>query len=115
MSYEERQILNKKHIDKPEVGDYWSEMFCPYHIVLAVTDTNVIICDKKKDLEDGWTFDLTETKTITLEEHKNLVTYTTMRDKFVADVTPKCRLLPLVEEWREKRRESMLKDMEYFL
>ena len=114
--YEEAQIKNKKHVDQPQVGDFWHEMFSPYHIVLAVTDTHVIICEKTKPTDNyHYTFDLSETKTVTLEEHKNIVTYTTMRDKFVADVVPNCKMMPLIEEWRAQRKESMLQEMKYFL
>jgi hypothetical protein len=116
MTYEERQKQNKKHVDKPQVGDFWHEMFSPYHIVLAVTDTHVIICDKTVPAgSNHYTFDLTETKTVTLEEHKNIVTYQTMRDKFVADVVPKSRMMPWIEEWRRKRKEAMMQEMEYFM
>ena len=116
MTYEKQQEKNKRHADKPQVGDFWHEMFAPYHIVLAVTDTHVIICNKTKSVDaDHYTFDLSETKTVTLEEHKNIVTYSTMRDKFVADVTPKSRMMPLIEEWRAKRKEAMMQEMKYFM
>ena len=116
MTYEERQEQNKQHTDNPQVGDFWHEMFSPYHVVLAVTDTHVIICDKTVPAgSNHYTFDLTETKTVTLEEHKNIVTYSTMRDKFVADVVPKSRMMPWIEEWRRKRKEAMMQEMKYFM
>jgi hypothetical protein len=114
--YKAQQEKNQSHVDNPQVGDLWHEMFSPYHIVLAVTDTDVIICEKTKPTDDyHYTFDLSEIKTVTLEEHKNIVTYSSMRDKFVADVVPKCKMMPLIEEWRAKRKEAMLQEMKYFL
>lgn len=112
--YNERQERNLKHIENPQPGDYWNEMFCPYHVVLAVTDSSVIICDKKVDMDDGWTFDLSETKTISHLEHRDLVTYSTMRDKFVADVVPNSKLMPMVQEWRDAKRKELENSMEYF-
>lgn len=114
--FEAQQELNRKHVDSPMVGDMWHEMFSPYHIVLAVTDSHVIICEKTKPVDTGrYTFDLTDTKTVTLDEHKEIVTYSTMRDKFVADVVPNCKMMPAIEEWRQERREKMMTDLKYFL
>jgi hypothetical protein len=115
MSYAERQERNALHIEKPMPGDYWHEMFCPYHVVLAADDEYVTICDKKIDLKDGWTFDLSETKQITHLEHRNIVTYTSMRDKFVADVVPNSKLMPAVQEWRDNKREELLKQIKGLL
>lgn len=114
--YEEQQKKNQLHVDQPQVGDLWHEMFSPYHIVLAVTDSHVIICEKTKPTDlSHYTFDLTETKTLTHIEHRDLVTYSSMRNKFVADVVPKCKMMPLIQKWRDERRESMLQEMKYFL
>jgi hypothetical protein len=115
-SYNERHKKNQKHVDQPMVGDFWHEMFSPYHIVLAVTDTHVIICEKTKSVgSTGYTFDLTETRTVTHLEHRDIVTYSTMRDKFVADVVPNCKMMPLIQEWRDKRKLAMMEEMKYFL
>jgi hypothetical protein len=116
--FEAAQLKNKEHTDKPQVGDFWHEMFAPYHVVLAVTDTHVIICEKTKETDSNhYTFDLSETKTVTLQEHKDLVTYKSesMKHKFVADVVPESKMMPAIKEWRESRREAMLQEMKYFL
>lgn len=113
--YEERQELNRKHVDQPMVGDFWHEMFSPYHIVLAVTDSEVIICEKTKPVDSHhYTFDLSEVRTITHLEHRDIVTYSTMRDKFVADVVPNSKMMPLIQEWRDKKREELLSEIKYF-
>lgn len=114
--YEKQQEFNQQHVDSPQVGDFWHEMFSPYHVVLAVTDSHVIICDKTKPVDSGhYTFDLTETKTVTLEEHKNIVTYSSMRDKFVADCVANSKMTPAIQEWRSQRRDAMMQEMKYFL
>lgn len=115
MTYEERQHQNLRHIENPMPGDYWHEMFAPYHVVLAADDTYVTICDKTIDCGNGWTFDLSETKQITHLEHRNLVTYSTMRDKFVAMVVPNSKLMPMVQEWRDKKREELLQQIKGLL
>lgn len=112
--YEEQQVLNLKHIENPQPGDYWHEMFCPYHVVLAVADNHVIICEKNIDMKDGWTFDLSETRTLSHLEHRNLVTYSTLRDKFVADVVPNSKLMPMVKEWRDEKFKELQNQLEYF-
>jgi hypothetical protein len=38
-----------------------------------------------------------------------------MRDKFVADVIPKSKMMPVIEEWRRKRKEAMMQEMKYFM
>ena len=113
--YEERQVLNQKHIENPQPGDFWHEMFAPYHVVLAVTDSHVIICDKKVSVDSHhYTFDMSETKTISHLEHRDLVTYKTMRDKFVADVVPNSKLMSMVQEWRDEKLKQLQTEMEYF-
>lgn len=113
--YEERQELNKKHIEDPQPGDFWHEMFSPYHVVLAVADNHVIICDKTKPTDwHHYTFDLSETKTISHQEHRDLVTYKSMRDKFVADVVPNSKLMPMVKEWRDAKFKEIQSQLEYF-
>lgn len=113
--YEERQLLNKKHIEDPQPGDFWHEMFSPYHVVLAVADNHVIICEKTKPTDaHHYTFDLSETKTISHQEHRDLVTYKSMRDKFVADVVPNSKLMPMVKEWRDAKFKEIQSQLQYF-
>jgi len=115
MTYEERQVLNQKHIENPQPGDFWHEMFSPYHVVLAVADNHVIICEKTKPTDaNHYTFDLSETKTLSHLEHRNLVTYSSMRDKFVADVVPNSKLMPMVQEWRDAKFKELKSQLEYF-
>jgi len=90
--------VNEQHLQAPKPGDMWHERFCPYHIVLAVTERGLIVADKtKREGPCHYSFDLDSAKEITHEEHRNIVRYRT-HDGFVADVVPE-RCLGAVEEW----------------
>ena len=98
----DRELYNRAHAEYPQVGDYWHEMYCPYFMVLEVLENHVIICEKTKQVDNNhWTFDLDECKLISKEKLEKRVKYSTM-DKFVADVVPRNRLYPLVDEWRQR-------------
>ena len=89
MNYAQQQLLNKEHIENPQIGDFWHEMFSPYFVVAEITNNGVIVYDKT--LPDGpnhYVFDETKQKIMNKEEMRNKVTYSTMRDSFVADVRP---------------------------
>lgn len=55
---EERDKTNKEHAKEPKVGDYWQEMFCPVAVVIQVGPHFVLTLEKKKDVDDHWTWDL---------------------------------------------------------
>jgi hypothetical protein len=106
--------LNESHVAFPQPGDYWHEMFCPYHVVLAFDGTNVIVCEKKVDVDkDHWTFDLSETKTYPLDQFRKKVTYGSIAG-FVADVMPQSKLMPMVNEWRAAKRAEIQKQMDFY-
>lgn len=90
MTHEEQEQLNREHVKKPQVGDFWHEMFCPYFLVVEVTKHGIIVLDKTKPVDEGhYTFDEKQPKVMTLDDLYKAVTYETMRDKFVADCMPK--------------------------
>lgn len=83
---------NTKHVADPQPGDYWHEMFVPYVVVLAVDGDNLTVCRKRKDVDkDHWTWDLTQTSSMTKQELRELVTYGTIPG-FVADVVPQSHM-----------------------
>lgn len=90
MSWTEKQYpIDKEHMERPQVGDVWREMFSPYFMVAAIVENGFIVYDKTVDVDkDHYKFDETKPKFMTLEDIKNKVTYKTMRDKFIAHVTP---------------------------
>lgn len=96
----DRELLNRAHVEYPQPGDYWHEMFCPYFVILEVVDDHVVICEKTKQHSDSWSFDLSECKVISRVELEKQVKYSTM-DKFVADVVP-YRLSSLVQDFKER-------------
>jgi hypothetical protein len=68
--------LQQYHLDFPEAGDYWMEMFMGCYIVLGVTDTEVIVCSEKIDVDnDHYTFDIDRTKRFTFIEWRCLLSY----------------------------------------
>ena len=90
MDWDKQQELNEQHVKKPRVGDFWHEMFFPYFLVVEVTKYGLIVLDKTKEVDEHhYTFDETKPRVMTKQELRNAVTYTTMRDKFVANVIPK--------------------------
>lgn len=89
---------NEKHLESPKPGDFWHEMFCAYHTVLAVTEGGVVITDKKLNVDAGhYTFDISAAKEITHEAHAKLVRYSSYPG-FCADVVPE-RCMAIVAEW----------------
>lgn len=89
---------NEKHLESPKPGDFWHEMFCAYHTVLAVTESGVVITDTKLKVDAGhYTFDISAAKEITHEAHAKLVRYSSYPG-FWADVVPE-RCMAIVAEW----------------
>ena len=81
----EQEQKNLKAYTDPLPGDYWSEMFSPYFVVLEVQSDSMIICDVKKDVyPDHWTWDLEKAKQV-YKDYIKRVRYQSI-DGFVADV-----------------------------
>lgn len=88
MDYESRQELNKAHVENPKAGDVWREMFCPYFMIVDVAKNYIVVLNETIQVgDDKYKFDETKPKLMTREEFKSAVTYKTMPNKFVADVT----------------------------
>lgn len=80
------QELNQRCIENPQIGDYWHEMFCIYHIVLDVlANGNLVIAPRDQTVTEYQCFDYKLAHEITKEDHKKLVCYSG-KDSFVADV-----------------------------
>lgn len=95
----DQEELNLKHIENPELGDYWHERFSGVCVVLKVTEDTVTISRKKVDVdEDHWTFILEEAETLSLKEFKEFLTYASNRSKCWADVFPR-KLVALAETY----------------
>lgn len=86
---EEIEALNKKHLENPQEGDVWREMHVPYFKVLAVTKFGIVVFEKTYSVDENhYKFDETKPTLLTREEFKDRITYSTMPDKFVANVRP---------------------------
>lgn len=80
------QELNQRCIENPQIGDYWHEMFCVYHLVLDVlANGNLVIAPRDQTVTEHQCFDYKLAHEITKEDHKKLVCYSG-KDSFVADV-----------------------------
>jgi hypothetical protein len=90
MTHEEQEQLNREHAKNPQVGDFWHEIFSPYFLVVEITKYGIIVLDKTRPVDkDHYIFDETKPRVMTLDDLYKMVTYETMRDKFVADCRPK--------------------------
>lgn len=86
--YADIQELNEARVKHPQEGDLWHEMFCPYFLVVAVDDRGVFVLYKTISLDSkSYMFDKSCIKYMKLQELRDAVTYPTMRDKFVANVS----------------------------
>lgn len=124
--------LDELHFVSPEPGDFWHEMFTPFFIVLAVEDGSVTICEKTKAVyeepdqnmvlksyenpEDpevkeyfsrprkdiGYTFDVSETRTVSRSEFKKMLKCYSFKPE---QLTYKCipgRAKEFVKIWKEQ-------------
>jgi hypothetical protein len=97
---DERNAENLQHMDFPQPGDYWHEMFCPYLVVLKVLPEGLVICDQKESVDAGhWTWSLGKARLISRSELAEAVRYRNY-DGFVADVCPR-QHMQTVLEWVE--------------
>lgn len=95
--------MDERHFVSPEPGDFWHEMYTPFFIVLAVEDDSITICEKTKAVYEepdkdmvlrsyespddpevkeyfsrprkdiGYTFDITETRTVSRQEFDKML------------------------------------------
>jgi len=88
MSTVEQKELNEKHANKPEIGDYWNEMFCGICVVLKIIENNILICKSKKYAgQDRWTWDLDKTELMGKDDFKKWISYSHI-DGYWCDVLP---------------------------
>lgn len=73
--------LSKVRCRAPEVGDYWSDMFCPVLVVVRVTDSHVMFCGTIKEVDSAhWTWDLSKLRMMSREGFAKRLTYATKDD-----------------------------------
>lgn len=74
-NYEKALAATEKAFNNPKPGDYWHEMFSPVMVVLSAKP--FIICDAKKDVGDGWYWDLTKAYEVNEAKCMNRLLYQT--------------------------------------
>ena len=99
--YGAMKAKSMEHLDNPESGDYWHEMFSPVLVVVAVHPYGLVICDKIVDVDDKhWAFDLDHTRLVPHGYLRERFTYETMPDKTWCDVMPR-KMEEVCEEYQE--------------
>ena len=128
MKIEDRYLeANQKAFDNPRIGDYWSEHFCPYFIIVDINDDKytVLSClggphsftrkdelNAKIEVDSGhWTFDLSKSMVVNRQWITKAVKYESI-DSFVADVINTEKTQNIVSEWREFKGKQILKQIE---
>lgn len=128
MTYDhaKQQLANQQALNCPRPGDYWQEMFCPYFVVVDVKgqDFTVLSClggpnsfTRKHEpcakIEvDGahWAFDYGKEMTVDRGWIERAVRYESI-DGFAADVSNTEKTRRIVQEWREYKRQTMLREI----
>lgn len=83
---------NQWHLENPQVGDYWHEMFCPIYEVVAVENGKVAVWDwsrsREVQKEDGkWYRVVDKLRVMSLASFQRSLRYST-NDKTYGDVIP---------------------------
>ena len=101
---EKQRALDEKHAYDPQPGDYWQEMLCGICIVLERKRSKVVICKEKKDVEPGyWTWDLSKTEKMKLEDFRNWLSYGTIPG-YWASVSAKPHT-DVIKYWKAHKHE----------
>lgn len=128
MIVEDRYLeSNKKGLANPRIGDYWSEHFCPYFIIVDINDNKYTVLSclggphslhrkneiyAKIELDKGhWTFDLSKSMVVDHAWIKRAVTYESI-DGFVADVVNTEKTQKIVSEWREFKGKEIFQQID---
>jgi hypothetical protein len=71
---------NLKAAYDPRAGDYWEERFSGVLVVLAVSETHVVICDQKIDLDTGkgWRWNLDKARELSRLDFVKRLVYNTL-------------------------------------
>ena len=124
----EQTINNQQALDKPQVGDYWNEMFCPYFVVVEVLKNDrfrVLSCmggpnsynrkdepnARKDNDDDTWSFDYSKDMIVDREWMHKAVKYGSI-DGFVADVRNTEKTQKIASEWRNYHANKLRKEWE---
>lgn len=112
--------LNQQAYDKPEVGDYWHEMFSPYFLVVWVNRDKVTVLNCLSSLgtnarisvdEGHWSFDFDKAITVDHNWIKSAVKYKSYNG-FVADVVRSPKMQAIADAWRIHKAQALHKEWE---
>lgn len=111
--------LNQAALDNPQVGDYWSEMFCPYFLIVNVEDDKYTVLsalgtdNARVSIDNNyWGWDYSKAMVVDKNWIEKTVKYDTI-DGFVADVSRDSKtLLGMVEEWKAFKKAEIQTQIE---
>lgn len=120
---EEREIRNQEAFDRPQIGDYWHEMFSPYFIIVDIRGDKYTILnalggpdsflEKQKsytvarvNVKDGWYWDYSKTMVVDIDWIRDKVIYRTIPG-FVAYVINNKGTQEIVTEWRDWKQKDI--------
>jgi hypothetical protein len=125
---EQQKQRNQQALERPQVGDYWQEMFCPYFIVVELLDDQkyrVLSClggprsfTRKDepcayiDFKNGtWGFDYSADMIVDREWMAKAVKYEHI-EGFCADVDNNTKTQLIANEWRVHRANILRQEWE---
>ena len=120
---EEIEIRNQEAFDRPQIGDYWHEMFSPYFIIVDIRGDKYTILnalggpdsflEKQKsytvarvNVKDGWYWDYSKTMVVDIDWIRDKVIYRTIPG-FVAYVINNKGTQEIVTEWRDWKQKDI--------
>ena len=122
--------LDQAAVDNPQVGDYWSEHFSPYFLVVKVKgdDITVLSCvggpqssNRKDELnarvdngDNTWSMNYANHMVVNREWIRKLVSYSSIPG-FCADVQRCGAISVLVQEWREFHKARLAAELAEFI
>lgn len=120
MTYKDRDTQyreNSNALDNPKPGDYWTEMFCPYFLVVAVKGPRITVLsclggpnshsrksepNARIDHGDSWSFDYSKSMVVDRDWMERAVKYGTIPG-FAADCSNTQKTQAVVQEWIQHR------------
>jgi len=122
MNHTDQYNRNQQALNNPAIGDYWHEMFCPYFVVVDVTNDDITVLSclggpnsylRKNEINakieidrDHWGFDYSKSMVVNRDWIKRTVKYDSI-DGFVADVSNTEKTRAISREWRGHRQQQI--------
>lgn len=122
----ERNLFNEQRLENPQPGDYWTERFCPYFLVVAVKGPRITVLsclggpnshsrksepDARIDHGDSWSFDYSKSMVVDRAWMERAVKYDTIPG-FMADCSNTQKTQAVVQEWIQHRVRILKQELD---